>query len=211
MKKFLTFFSVTFLLSACSAPLVEKDLSDWIVVNEPNEEQAGSCPLQVKGEARGPWYFEASFPVTLLDDTGTVLAQTHATAQGDWMTEDFVPFYTELYYAGSSTEGTLVLENDNPSGLPENALKWEFPVKLEACEESVLEEREHSLVETYIRENIGFLSPTAPVLGGSWYVVSVDFTAENQVHVVYEDGHLQEELQASYEVSDSGQVELRLL
>lgn len=73
------------------------------------------------------------------------------------------------------------------------------------------EEAEHNLVEAYLRENIGVLSPVAPVLGGSWYIVSVDFSAENQVHVFYEDGHIQEEFQASYTVSDSGQVELTLL
>src|SRR6185436_520379 len=51
-----------------------------------------SSPLTVTGEARGNWYFEASFPAVLVDWDGKIIAQLPAQAQGDWMTQEFVPF-----------------------------------------------------------------------------------------------------------------------
>lgn len=47
-------------------------------------------------------------------------------------------------------------------------------------------------VTTYVRGNIGELSPVAPVLGGRWYVVSVVVNPTLKTgSVVYEDGHIQ--------------------
>ena len=87
-------------------------------------------PLEVSGEARGNWYFEASFPVKIYDDNGTLLGSIPAEAQSDWMTENFVPFNTLLIFTDSTTEsGTLVLEKDNPSGLPQNAGQIKIPVR----------------------------------------------------------------------------------
>ncbi len=85
-------------------------------------------PLVVKGEAQGTWYFEASFPVKLLDEKGQVVAQTAAQAQGDWMTENFVPFEATLTFTATSGKGMLVLERDNPSGLPQNDAQVRIPV-----------------------------------------------------------------------------------
>src|SRR5687768_13489706 len=56
-----------------------------INVTEPQADAIVSSPLTVKGEARGPWYFEASFPVRLYDDVGTEIAVGVAQAQGEWM------------------------------------------------------------------------------------------------------------------------------
>ena len=67
---------------------------------------------------------------------------------------------------------------------------------------------QHSLVEDYVRANIGSLSPVEPVLGGSWYVLSVDFAENDHVHVVYEDGHIQESFDAQFAVDASGNVSL---
>lgn len=79
-----------------------------------------SSPLVVTGEARGTWYFEASFPVHLVDGHNTTIATGIAQAQSDWMTEDFVPFKAELIFTPSDVdEALLVLQKDNPSGLPE--------------------------------------------------------------------------------------------
>jgi len=92
--------------------------------------QVVTSPLTVTGEARGNWYFEASFPVQLLDGTGKVLAIGPATAKGDWMTSNFVPFSITLTFKKPTTElGVLVLQNDNPSGLPENAYELRIPVR----------------------------------------------------------------------------------
>lgn len=87
-------------------------------------------PLVVTGKARGTWYFEASFPVRLLDGNGNELATVPAEAQGDWMTEDFVPFIATLTFSQPSTPtGSLILEKDNPSGDPAHAAQIVIPVQ----------------------------------------------------------------------------------
>jgi len=88
-----------------------------------------TSPLTITGRARGYWYFEASFPVKLLDGDGNQLAIQPAQAQGDWMTEDFVPYSVTLTFPTPSTPtGTLILMKDNPSGLPENDDYLSIPV-----------------------------------------------------------------------------------
>lgn len=87
-------------------------------------------PLLVEGEARGTWFFEASFPIRVLDSNGSQFGVGVAQAQGEWMTENFVPFKAKISFEKSNTErGTLVLEKDNPSGLPEHADRFEIPIR----------------------------------------------------------------------------------
>ena len=97
-----------------------------------------TSPLTVTGEARGTWYFEASFPVELLDANhheilnadGNAVASVPAQAQGEWMTENFVPFIATLDFTPPATDtGFLVLKKDNPSGLPEHDAQVEIPVR----------------------------------------------------------------------------------
>ena len=86
-------------------------------------------PLEVSGEARGTWYFEASFPVKIYDANGKLLGSMPAQAKSDWETTDFVPFKASLIFDSPTTDiGMLVLEKDNPSGLPQNAGQIEIPV-----------------------------------------------------------------------------------
>lgn len=85
-------------------------------------------PVTITGAARG-WYFEASFPVRVLDANGVLLWEGPAQAQGDWMTSEFVPFKVVIAYKTPTTKtGTLVFHNDNPSGLPENDRSYTIPV-----------------------------------------------------------------------------------
>ena len=87
-------------------------------------------PLKVTGEARGNWYFEASFPVKLINAQGVVLASGHVQATSDWMTTDFVPFTANLSFAKQKpgTKDFLVLMKDNPSGLAKNDAAVEMMV-----------------------------------------------------------------------------------
>lgn len=103
---------------------------DLIRVDAPKAGDLVTSPLRVTGEARGNWYFEASFPVTLKDANGKVLVAHYAQAEGEWMTTEFVPFLSTLEFAKPTTAtGTLVLQNDNPSGLPELSKQIEIPVR----------------------------------------------------------------------------------
>jgi hypothetical protein len=87
-----------------------------------------NSPLVLEGSARGYWFFEGSFPVVLTNWDGLIIAEGYATAVGDWMTEEFVPFKGELKYVSPyevgdpdfMKRGTLILKKDNPSGLPEH-------------------------------------------------------------------------------------------
>jgi len=66
--------------------------NDKIKIFSPLPNGVITSPVGVRGEARGTWYFEASFPIRLEDANGKVLVQTYTMAQGEWMTENFVPF-----------------------------------------------------------------------------------------------------------------------
>lgn len=105
-------------------------MADKIVAVEPKPGDSVSSPLKITGEARGGWYFEASFPYELKDAQGKTLAQGPVQAKSDWMTPDFVPFSITITFptqpAGS--KGTLVLKKDNPSGDPARDEELDIPV-----------------------------------------------------------------------------------
>jgi len=112
---------------------LEKDNVIRIAEPRPNGEVAS--PLTVKGVARGNWFFEGDFPIVVTDWDGKIVGEGHATADGEWMTEEFVSFSgtvefdTTQIQGGYSNRGTLILKKDNPSDLPENDDALEIPVR----------------------------------------------------------------------------------
>ena len=118
----------------------ELEKADLIRLSNPRPNQIIENPLFIKGEARGLWFFEASFPIKLFDENNFLLGLTVAQALGNWMTEDFVQFSATLPLAVSSTKkGVLILEKDNPSGLPENADELRVPVVFKEVTEETKE------------------------------------------------------------------------
>ncbi len=108
----------------------ELEYTDLIQVDNPRPNQQISSPLKITGRARGTWFFEATFPIELLDESGKSLGTSVATAKREWMTEEFVPFTAELQFEKPSTKkGKLVIKNANPSGLPENEKVLSMPVE----------------------------------------------------------------------------------
>lgn len=99
-------------------PVIYKDL---IFISSPLEGEKIESPLIIKGEARGNWFFEATFPVVLVNWDGLIIAESYATALGDWMTEDFVPFEALLEFEKPEygERGAIILQKNNASGLPE--------------------------------------------------------------------------------------------
>jgi len=90
-----------------------------------------SSPFMITGQARGSWYFEASFPMRLEDEEGNLLGSSIVATQGDWMTKEFVPFSANLeFMVTTTTKAFLVLQKDNPSGLAEYDDKLVVPVTL---------------------------------------------------------------------------------
>lgn len=79
-----------------------------------------SSTLELTGEALGTWYFEADFPIDVINTSTQVLDTLIATAQSDWMTTSSVPFvapFDASQYVGQTI--AFVLHKDNPSGLPQ--------------------------------------------------------------------------------------------
>ena len=113
-------------------PSATPDVSELIKVEEPISEELVTSPLMIKGEARGYWFFEASFPVKIYDANGIELGMAVAQAEGEWMTEEFVKFNAILKFEKPSTEtGMLVFKKDNPSDLPENDAELKIPVRFD--------------------------------------------------------------------------------
>lgn len=103
---------------------------DLINLDKPKPNEVIKNPLTLEGSARGFWFFEASFPIRLLDANGKQIAISHAESIGNWMTIEMVPFRARLEFTAPTTDtGTLVLEKDNPSGLPENADEIRIPIR----------------------------------------------------------------------------------
>ena len=107
------------------------ELVDQIRLATPLPGDAITTPLVITGEARGPWFFEATFPIILTNWDGLIVAEGYAEADGAWMTEEFVPFSATLSFKADtevSSQGTLILKKANASGLPEHDNALEIPV-----------------------------------------------------------------------------------
>lgn len=113
-------------------PAYKNASSDKIYVTAPLPGAELGKNFKVTGQARGNWYFEASFPIEVLDKNGKQLVIKPVQAQGEWMTTEFVPFSVDVTIPGSYVgPATLVLHQDNPSGLPENEASMSFPITIE--------------------------------------------------------------------------------
>ncbi|MDZ7726063.1 MAG: Gmad2 immunoglobulin-like domain-containing protein [Candidatus Campbellbacteria bacterium] len=115
----------------------EMDKHDLIRVSSPRPGEEVGSNFTIEGQARGYWFFEATFPVSVENEDGEILAETYATAGGDWMTEDFVSFTAEIEVEGNySGEARLVLHRANASGLPENDDQMFIPIEVASSSES---------------------------------------------------------------------------
>jgi hypothetical protein len=105
---------------------------DLVLVTSPRSGSTVESPVELSGRARGNWYFEASFPIKILDEDGTIIGNSFVQAQGEWMTTDYVPFAGQVTFSKpKGSTGKIVFEKDNPSGLPEHDDSFSIPVKFE--------------------------------------------------------------------------------
>lgn len=78
--------------------------------------------FKIKGQAKGTWFFEASFPIEIQSNSGDSLKTFIAQAKQDWMTEDFVEFESDIDLTDlglkSGNKIKIVFHKDNPSGDP---------------------------------------------------------------------------------------------
>jgi hypothetical protein len=101
----------------------ETNQHDDIRISAPASFEKVTSPLLMRGEARGTWFFEGDFPIEVRNEEGEVLGEGYATAQGEWMTEEFVPFEGEIIFTIDEgiehMQGTVIFYKDNPSGISE--------------------------------------------------------------------------------------------
>lgn len=105
--------------------------TDEIQVSQPEQGAAVNSPVQIKGSARGSWYFEAQFTVKLVQND-QFISEAIVNALGDWMTSNFVPFTATLEYPSRyKGDAELVFQNSNASGKPELDKEFRLPVFLQ--------------------------------------------------------------------------------
>lgn len=108
---------------------------DKLVIDSPTPNEIISSPVSLIGRARGTWFFEGSFPVSIEDEKGRVLGKgiaefVPAYPNEEWMTENFVKFQAQLKFSTPSTSvGNIIFSKDNPSGRPELDETFRLPIK----------------------------------------------------------------------------------
>ncbi len=127
-----------FLTEKQNSQEIEEDVisyNDMIKVFQPLNNKTISSPLNIQGEARGNWFFEASFPIKMIDENGKEIPLNinYITTDKEWFTEDYISFSEKITFDKPDTKnGTLILKKANPSGMPEKEEKLEIPIKFKA-------------------------------------------------------------------------------
>ena len=117
--------------SDCGNQTPEQEIT--MILPQPN--QIVTSPLTVEGISKGGWFFEGSFPIKILDVNGQEIATSFVQAQSDWMTTNPVNFKGEIRFVSpASGNGTLLLQNDNPSGLPQNSKEFRVPIRFDTSQ-----------------------------------------------------------------------------
>lgn len=100
-----------------------------IRVTSPVTDATVSSPLSISGEAVGSWYFEGEFTVSMIDGNGAEASSAIVKAQGDWMTQSYVPFTATMDFKKQLTPfGYLVFKKNNPSGQPSNDQEYKLRI-----------------------------------------------------------------------------------
>lgn len=107
-------FFATGLNNAKSARHCREEL---IVIDEPPPGALVESPLRIEGRARGTWLFEGDAPVILAGAGGETIATGFVTAEGEWMTSEFVSIRGALSFTkpARGDRGWLIFQKDNPS------------------------------------------------------------------------------------------------
>ena len=152
MKNFFILIAILVLATAVGLFLQKKEQDNQPLIHEVNETQELTSlkglvihvdapqdgdtivsPLKVTGKAPGFWFFEADAPIILTNFDGLIIAESFISAKGEWMTEDYVEFEGTIEFTKPEfgERGSLILQKQNASGLPEHADSVEITVYFE--------------------------------------------------------------------------------
>lgn len=73
-------------------------------------------------------------------------------------------------------------------------------------DENKLTLEEQEIISNYLEENISELSPEKEVLGGKFYITSIDFLSNQKLIIEYEDGHIALKAEIDFEYLDSENI-----
>lgn len=148
--------------SATGSGGLKSESSKSLKVFEPKPLSKIESPLKISGRARGTWYFEASFPIKIVDEDFNVLGQGNANALSDWMTEAMVPFEALIDFDSRGVDsGFIILSEDDPSGMgnpksvkiPVTFLKQNFSeCKISGCSREICSDEDVASICIYKNE-----------------------------------------------------------
>lgn len=105
-----------------------------IIIFEPAYNQSIGAPTTILGQARGYWFFEGAFPVTIYDNNLVPVASTTATAQADWDTSEFVPFQAVVPgydQAPSKKKGFIIFQQGTLDLIAQNEKVFKLPIRFQ--------------------------------------------------------------------------------
>ena len=133
LKNMLASYQATPIPLVSPTPIAEAETQkpEMPTVSSPSANMKVVSPLKVIGTVPAGWMFEGVFPIKLVDVNRKLIVQGQAKEKlaGSWQGGLPVDFTTTLTFKTASKSGTLILENDNPSGTLENSKTFEVPVK----------------------------------------------------------------------------------
>lgn len=103
----------------------------------------------------------------------------------------------------------LIIFNNASSPSAENDARLgdnEIENNIENDQEALTNIKKQEMVLEYLNKNISELSPEKEVLGGTFYITSIDFLDENNLIVGYEDGHIALIAEVEYEYIDADNI-----
>jgi hypothetical protein len=120
--------SATPIVTTSPSPTPDPDLP---VVSSPSANMTVVSPLKITGTVPAGWMFEGVFPIKLVDSNRKLIVQGQGKEKltGSWQGGLPINFTATLSFKTTSVSGFLILQNDNPSGIPANSKTFEIPVK----------------------------------------------------------------------------------
>lgn len=124
-------------LSPSSAPTTVPDVEEpaeapenTVMLDNLSAGDVVSSPLTITGTVPPGWMFEASFPISIMDQNGEIISQGYGEPipPDEWMSGEPVRFTATLTFETDTEAGIIRFEKDNPSGLPENAESFDVAV-----------------------------------------------------------------------------------
>ncbi|MDD3711651.1 MAG: hypothetical protein PHP37_03575 [Patescibacteria group bacterium] len=101
----------------------------------------------------------------------------------------------------------IIISISKPKNIAvEDDISPEENIPEEYVAEEVMDVEKQGAVFEYLQKNISQLSPEKEVLGGTFYITSIDFINENSLIVGYEDGHIALTAEVEYNYIDADNI-----